>query len=89
MLNRIKRWLEARLGPEEVEEIPYLHLDYLPAEPPAEQQPIKVYVKNQTGMRIDFCSGIDIERTLEPEEEIAIEVSDGDFMYFDQVREAV
>lgn len=48
---------------------------------------IKLHIKNQLGMNIDFCCGPDIERTLAPEEEIAIEVSDGDFMYFDQVTE--
>lgn len=49
---------------------------------------IKLHIKNQLGMNINFCCGIDIECELAPEEKITIEVSDGDCMYFDYVKEA-
>ncbi|HOV80379.1 MAG TPA: hypothetical protein PK728_09785 [Bacillota bacterium] len=47
---------------------------------------IKLHVKNQlnSGLTIEFCCG-EKEYTLGPEEEIAIEVQDGDCMYFDVV----
>lgn len=48
---------------------------------------VKLHIKNQLGMNIYFCCGIDIERELAPEEEVTIEVSDGDYMYFDYVTE--
>jgi len=49
---------------------------------------VKLHIINQLGVNIHFSCGIDIERELKPEEQIVIEASDGDCMYFDYVKEA-
>jgi hypothetical protein len=43
-----------------------------------------LYLKNENGHLMQFCCG-DKEYVLEPGEEISIEVSDQDCMYFDEV----
>lgn len=46
---------------------------------------MKIHIKNQTGNEIDFCCG-ENEYTLRPDEEVSIEVQDGDCFYFDKIR---
>ena len=48
---------------------------------------MKLHIKNQLNGKhiIEFCCG-QMEYTLEPEEEVTIEVNDEDCMYFDIVR---
>jgi hypothetical protein len=43
-----------------------------------------IYVRNQTVFTMEFCCG-ENEYALSPEEEITIEIKDGDCMYFDEV----
>lgn len=45
----------------------------------------KLTIKNQTEYAIDFVSGIKEEHTIHPEQEVEIEIGDGDYMYLDQV----
>ena len=49
---------------------------------------MKIHIKNQlnSDQTIEFCCGAK-EYTLQPDQEIDIEVEDGDCMYFDIVRE--
>ena len=49
---------------------------------------LKIHIKNQlnSDQTIEFCCGAK-EYTLQPDQEIDIEVEDGDCMYFDIVRE--
>lgn len=47
---------------------------------------MKLNLKNETGYLVDFCSG-EKEYSLQPGEEISIEVFDEDCMYFDGVKE--
>lgn len=47
-------------------------------------KPYKLHIKNQTEKTIDICCGINTEFTLSPEEEITINVQDGDYFYIDQ-----
>jgi len=44
---------------------------------------MKLHIKNQLDGKIEFCSG-QKEYELDPDQEITIEVSDEDCMYFDQ-----
>ena len=46
----------------------------------------KLIIRNQADYAIDFVAGIDEEHTILPGQEIEIEIEDGDYMYFDQVR---
>lgn len=48
---------------------------------------MKLHIKNQLNDKhiIEFCCG-QMEYSLKPEEEVTIEVSDEDCMYFDIVR---
>lgn len=43
-------------------------------------------VKNDTGNSIQFCCG-EKEYELKPQESVAVEVKDQDFMYFDGVKD--
>lgn len=45
----------------------------------------KLTIKNLTDYAIDFVCGIKEEHTLGPNEEVEIEIEDGDYMYLDQV----
>ena len=45
---------------------------------------MKIVIKNQLNGTIDLCAGMN-EYRLDPEEEILAPVSDGDYIYLDQV----
>jgi|LSQX01.1.fsa_nt_gb hypothetical protein len=45
----------------------------------------KLYIKNQTGKKIDLCVGLNGEFTLPPEGEMTVGIQDGDYFYIDQV----
>ena len=46
---------------------------------------MELHVKNQLWQTVEFCCGTK-EYELGPEEEITIEVEDGDYMYIDCVK---
>ena len=46
---------------------------------------MKIYIKNQTGYKIDLCCGVDQELTLQPEQETTLEVQEEDYIYIDQI----
>lgn len=46
---------------------------------------MKIYIKNQTGYKIDLCSGLNQELTLAPKGAATIETWDEDFIYIDRI----
>ena len=46
---------------------------------------MKINIKNENGYTVEFCCGED-EYTLEPGEEISVEVEEEDCIYLDVVR---
>lgn len=46
---------------------------------------LRITIRNQTKYAIDFVAGIKEEHTVLPDQEVGIEVEDGDYVYLDQV----
>ena len=48
---------------------------------------LKIYIKNENGHIMGLCCG-ENEYTLNPDEEISVEVKDGDCIYLDEIQES-
>jgi len=48
---------------------------------------LKIYIKNENGHTMGLCCG-ENEYTLNPDEEISVEVKDGDCIYLDEIQES-